>query len=126
MPTENAETEIVEIASPVVMPPTATVMQAARNMRSQHSSAALVIEDGRLTGIFTGRDAVDRVLAEGRDPTTTLLGDVMSYNPVTLARGQTAAEAIELMRRTHCRHLPVLADGMIVGLMSRGDLREAR
>ena len=124
MLTQDAEGEIVRNPNPLILPSSTTVVQAARQMESQHVSAVLVTEDDAdVVGVFTGRDAVARVLARGRDPVNTPLADVMTYNPVVVTPGDTAIEALRLMQSAHCRHLPIVNDGRVVGLISRGDFR---
>ena len=126
MLTKDAEGEIMRNPNPLLLPSSTTVVQAAREMQSQHVSAVLVTEgDADVVGIFTGRDAVARVLARGRDPVKTPLADVMTYNPVAVAPGDSAIEALRLMQSAHCRHLPIVNDGRVVGLISRGDFRSA-
>lgn len=78
-----------------MLPPDTMVMQAARHMRDRRVGAVLVTEgDCELVGIFTGRDAVSRVLAEGKDPAATTLCQVMTYNPDTMTPSRTHAVAI--------------------------------
>lgn len=77
--------------------------------------------DVRLAGIFTARDAVCRVLAAGRDPSRTTLDEVMTPNPTTVAPEQIASDALKLMQDIGCRHLPVVENGQIVGIVSRAD-----
>lgn len=121
---ENAEAEIVRNYNPVVLAPSVTVMQAARQMDAYNVSAVLVIEgDGNLVGIFTGRDAVSRVLAKGMNPAVTPLAEVMTYQPVAMTPLSTAMEALRLMQDAHCRHLPIVDGGKVIGLVSRGDFR---
>jgi CBS domain-containing protein len=121
---EHAEAEIVRNQHPLMLPTTTTVVQAARQMDSQRVSAVLVTEgDAKIVGIFTGRDAVTRVLAKGRDPVKTTLAEVMTYLPVSMTPGHSAIEALRLMQNAHCRHLPIVHEGKIVGLVSRGDFR---
>jgi CBS domain-containing protein len=79
--------------------------------------------DRRLVGIFTGRDAVGRVLAEGKNSATTTLAEVMTRNPDTIPPRQTAIEALRAMQDGGYRHLPVIDDGKVVGVISRGDFR---
>jgi signal-transduction protein with cAMP-binding, CBS, and nucleotidyltransferase domain len=123
---ENAEAEIVRNDSPLMLPPSTTVMQAARQMDSWDVSAVLVIEgEDKLVGIFTGRDAISRVLAKGMDPVTTPLAEVMTYQPVTMTPLGTAMEALRSMQGAHCRHLPIVEGGKVIGLISRGDFRTA-
>ena len=122
--TEHAEVEIVRDFDPVMLPSSATVMMAARHMHSHHVSAVLVVEgDAKLVGIFTERDAISRVLAEGKDPVATTLADVMTYNPETITSQTTATEAVRLMQTTQCRHLPIADEGKAVGVVSRGRFR---
>jgi signal-transduction protein with cAMP-binding, CBS, and nucleotidyltransferase domain len=79
---DHAEVEIVRTFDPLTLPSSATVMMAARHMRSRRVSAVLITEgDAKLVGIFTERDAISRVLAEGMDPTATTLAAVMTDNP---------------------------------------------
>jgi CBS domain-containing protein len=93
-------------------------------MRDRQVGAVLVTEgDARLVGIFTGRDAVSRVVAAGKDPTATTLGDVMTYNPDTMTPAHSAIEALRLMQDARCRHLPIVDNGRVVGIVSRGDFR---
>ncbi len=122
--TEHAEVEIVRHFDPVMLPPSATVMTAARQMRSRSVSAVLVTEgDATLVGIFTERDAFSRVLAEGKDPVTTILAEVMTDNPETVSPQATATEAVLLMQASHCRHLPIVDEGKAVGMFLRGKFR---
>ena len=120
----DAEAEIVRNLNPLVLPSYTTVVDAARHMESHHVSAVLVTEgDTEIVGIFTGRDAVARVLARGRDPIITPLSEVMTYNPVEMTSRHSAMEALRLMQAAHCRHLPIVDEGKLIGLVSRGDFR---
>jgi CBS domain-containing protein len=122
--TEHAEVEIVRHFDPVMLPPSATVMMAARHMHRHHVSAVLVTEgDAKLIGIFTERDAISRVLAEGKDPVATTLAEVMTDNPETITPRTTAIELVRLMQVAHCRHLPIVDEGRAVGMVSRGSFR---
>ena len=114
--------EIVRRQNPATLPVTATVQDACRLMRDRRIGAILVTEtDGRLAGLFTGRDAVGRVVAEALDPATVTLGAVMTVQPDTLKPHAHAIDALRMMQDGGYRHLPVL-DGMkIVGIVSYGD-----
>jgi CBS domain-containing protein len=93
-------------------------------MRDRRVGAVLVADnDGRLLGIFTGRDAVARVLAMGKSPTKTTLGDVMTPNPTTMSQKMTAIDALRLMWDGGFRHIPLVEDSNVVGVISRGDFR---
>ena len=117
-------TEIVRSRAPVTLPPSATVRQAARLMR-QHKIGAILVTDteGALLGIFTGRDAVARVLAEGRSATRTTLGEVMTPGPETLPAGASAIEALHLMHDGGFRHVPVVEQDRVAGIVSFADFR---
>jgi CBS domain-containing protein len=93
-------------------------------MRDRRVGAVLVTDvDRRLVGIFTGRDAVCRVLADGRNIATTTLAEVMTRDPDTIPPGRTAIEALRLMQDGGYRHLPVIDKGKVIGVVSRGDFR---
>jgi len=116
--------DIIHDQRPLTLPATATVKEACRHMRGRGVGATLVTEgDGRIVGVFTGRDAVGRVLAEGKSAARTHLADVMTPNPTTIGPGQTAIEALRLMQDSGVRHLPVTEKGRVVGIVSRGDFR---
>ena len=109
---------------PVIMTKAASVQAACGRMRDTQAGSVLVTSDtGRLVGIFTGRDAVGRVLAEGRDAATTTLAQVMTPNPTTLSPDQTAIDALRLMWDAGFRHVPLVRDGKILGIVSRGDFK---
>jgi CBS domain-containing protein len=74
-------------------------------------------------GIFTGRDAVGRVVAAGRNGETTTLADVMTPNPETLTPEKTAIEALRLMWDGGFRHVPIVDRGKVLGVVSRGDFQ---
>jgi CBS domain-containing protein len=114
--------DIVHDQNPLTLPPDATVQEACRHMRERYVGAILVTEgDRRLVGIFTGRDAVHRVLAEGKNAAQTRLAEVMTGDPKTLPPGRSAIEALRLMRDTRIRHLPIVDGDKVVGIISRFD-----
>ena len=116
--------DIVHDQKPLTMTPAAAVKDACARMRERRVGAVLVTDDDRhLLGIFTGRDAVCRVLAEGRDPARTTLADVMTPNPDTMPPGNNAVEALRRMQDGGYRHIPVVENGQVVGVVSRGDFR---
>ena len=105
----------------VTASPQATVFEAARLMVENGIGAILVIDDGALVGIFNERDAVFRVLAQGRDANAVRLGDVMTPGPVTVSPDATFGRAMLLMHEHHCRHLPVVENGTAIGIVSARD-----
>ena len=104
-----------------ILPPEATVSEAADAMAQRHVAAVLVMVGDELTGIFTERDVIVRVLAARSDPTTTRLADVMSPHPVTLDSSATIRQALAEMHDSHLRHLPIMRAGKVVGVVSMRD-----
>ena len=113
--------EVVHDQNLLHLPPTATVREAAREMRNRHVGAVLVVAADQLEGIFTERDVVNRVVAEGLDPDRTQLNEVMTRNPDTVGPKDTALEALRRMQDGGFRHLPVVDRGQLVGIVSRRD-----
>jgi CBS domain-containing protein len=114
--------DIVRNQDPLALPPSATVREACQSMRDRRVGAVLVTTaDRRLVGIFTGRDAVHRVLAEGKSAADTTLEEVMTLEPDTISPGKVAIEALRVMDDRRCRHLPIVDDGKVVGIVSRFD-----
>jgi len=114
--------DIVRNQDPVTLPPSASVKDACRCMRDRRIGAVLVTEgDHHLLGIFTGRDAVHRVLAEGKSAARTKLAEVMTPDPATIPPGRTAIEGLRLMEDGRYRHVPITNGGKVVGIVSRFD-----
>lgn len=102
--------------------PEATVLEAVRAMNSEKIGALLVCEQGNVLGIFTERDVLTRVLDSERNPAATMVSEVMSTEVVTVGPSTNVEEAMAVITERRCRHLPVLDDGELVGLVSIGDL----
>lgn len=116
--------DFVRGQNPVTLSSRTSVKKACRAMRDNGVGAILVTDQqGRLAGIFTGRDAVCRVLAEGKDCAATKLSEVMTADPRTMTPSATAIDALHLMQDGHFRHLPVIDRGRIAGIVSHGDFR---
>ena len=98
-----------------------SVSEAARRMKQRQVGAILVVENDTLAGIFTERDALFRVVAEGRDPNKTLLADVMTRNPKTIHPDQPFGRALGIMHEGRFRHVPVVEDGRPMGMVSARD-----
>ncbi len=98
--------------------PETSVVEAAKLMERKSVSAVLVVSQEKLVGIFTERDAVFRVIARGMDVRTTPLGDVMTPSPVTVTPEKSFGYALLLMHENGFRHVPVVVDGMPVGIVS--------
>ena len=100
-----------------------TVQKACRCMCEHGTGSVLVVNDQhRLIGIFTGRDAVG-ALAEGMSAEITTLAKAMTPNPVTITPDCRAIDALREMSDRGFRHLPVVEDGRILGVVSRGDFK---
>jgi CBS domain-containing protein len=99
-------------------PPETTVTKAGALMAKKNVGAVVIVERGHLIGIFTERDAVFRVIAQGRDPQTTRLAEVMTVSPKTVEPDQTYGYALLVMQENGFRHMPVVEDGKPVGIVS--------
>jgi len=122
--TMRTMSDLVSRQNPLTMSADTTVRKACESMRERGVGAVLVTnEQDRLVGIFTGRDAVCRVLAEGKSPGRTRLADAMTPHPDMIAPGRSAIEALRQMQDGGYRHLPVVDEGKVVGIVSRGDFR---
>lgn len=104
------------------LPPAASVLDAVQLMNQTQASSVLIVDQGRLAGIFTERDVLRRVVGSGLDPRTTPLSAVMSAGLTTITRTTGIEEAHAIFTSRRCRHLPVLEDGRIVGVISVGDI----
>lgn len=100
----------------------ASVLDAARGMAAHQIGAVPVLEEDRLVGIFTERDVLVRVVAAGIDPGATQVGDVMSTQLVTADISESYEACLERMQRAHVRHLIVLSDGAMAGILSLRDV----
>lgn len=108
----------------------ATLLDAARTMRDGDFGSVPVVDDQRVVGVLTDRDIVVRAVAEGLDPATVRVGEAASRDPVTVRPDQDLDDAMELMARHRVRRLPVVEDGLLVGVVSQADVaivaKEAR
>jgi CBS domain-containing protein len=111
---------------PVTLDRDASLAEAARLMRDRGIGDVIVVDGEDAEGIVTDRDIVIRGVAEGADPETTRLGQVVSAELVSVAPDDPVERAIQLMREKAVRRLPVLEGGKPVGVLSLGDLAVAR
>ncbi len=102
----------------ITAPPKTTVSKAAELMARKKVGAVMVIEHESLVGIFTERDVVFRVIAQGRDAKTTPLADVMTTEPQTVDPNKSFGYALLVMHEYGFRHLPVVENGKIIGIVS--------
>ncbi len=99
-------------------PPETLVVKAAKLMAKKNVGAIMVIEETRLVGIFTERDIAFRVVALGLDAQTTRIADVMTPAPDTVDPDKPFGYALLRMHEGGFRHLPVIKDGRVVGIVS--------
>ncbi|HEX9184514.1 MAG TPA: CBS domain-containing protein [Burkholderiales bacterium] len=110
--------DLVERRKLVLATPEVSVAKAARMMKKSKVGAVLVVDKGRLVGIFTERDAVYRVMALGLAPDKTLLGEVMTRDPKTVEPNESFGYALLLMHENGFRHVPVVKEGRPIGVVS--------
>ena len=109
-----------------------SIQEAARYMREYEIGAVPVLEEGYQSGVFVDqvgvlsqRDLTTKVIAEGLDPAATSVGDVMTTKVAVLEPDNTCAEALAVMKRLNCHHLPVLSGKQLLGTVSIQDLQES-
>ena len=100
----------------------ATVEDAVKEMNDHKIGFVMVLSSSKLVGVFSERDVLVRVVADGLDPKTTLVSKVMTTDVRTISPGDTAEKALEIMATHRCRHLPVMRKKQLVGLLSIGDV----
>jgi CBS domain-containing protein len=101
---------------------TVSVSEAVKEMNRHKIGCVLVMEGARLAGIFTERDVLTRVVAADLDPKTTPVARVMTGNVLTTTPEATVQQMMDTFAEKRCRHMPVLKDGALVGLISIGDV----
>lgn len=106
----------------VAAAPTDTVLDVLRRMTDARVGAIAILDGERLVGIFSERDLMTRVVVAGRDPATTPVERVMTRDVVTAELHETRAECLAKMQSRGCRHLPVLAGGRVISMLSIRDL----
>ena len=113
--------QLITRSSVVTLPRDATVRQASQVMTEHGIGALLIMEEGELLGIFSERDALTRVLAQGLDPDETRLAEAMTANPVTITPETLAVDALRLMTEVGFRHLPIVENERVRGIISLRD-----
>jgi signal-transduction protein with cAMP-binding, CBS, and nucleotidyltransferase domain len=110
----------------LTLPEGTTVLEAARAMTARKVGAVLVTtSDGRLAGIFTERDLMARVIVSRRDPETVALREVMTRDVFSVGPEREVGDVRSELQRRHIRHLPIVVDGRVVGILSLRDLLRA-
>jgi len=118
---ERTIQSIIEGQELVTAAAATTVMQAAQIMREANVGAIMVVDADRLVGVFTERDALFRVVAQGLDAHTATMAEVMTRNPQTIAPDCQFAQALQMMHEGGFRHVPVVEGERLVGVVSARD-----
>ena len=109
-------------ADPVTISRSSTVVDAARLMESADVGSVPVVDGGTPVAIVTDRDIAIRVVAQGKDPAGTPVGDIATDQPYYVHPDQDLDEALELMAYRKVRRLPVVDDGQLVGMLAQADV----
>lgn len=99
-----------------------SVLDALKVMTEKNISAVLVMEDQRLRGIFTERDYARKIILQGKSSKDTLINEAMTATPITITLNDSIDFCMELMTDKHIRHLPIVVDGEVKGMVSIGDV----
>lgn len=116
---DNKGRNIISIA------PDASVFDAIKLMADRTIGSLVVMENDELVGIVTERDYARKVIVKGRSSESTPVADIMTSDVLTTSSAQTVNECMETMTERRIRHLPVVEDNRVIGMISIGDLVEA-
>ena len=105
--------------------PDSSVFDAIKLMADRLVGSLLVMNDEELRGIVTERDYARKVIIKGRSSETTSVSEIMSTEVLTTSSSQTVNQCMELMTERRIRHLPVVEDNHVIGMISIGDLVQA-
>ena len=117
--------DILQIKGTLVysISPESSVYEALETLEDNNVGALVVLEsDGKLDGIFTERDYARKVILKGRSSRETMLQDIMTESPTFVTPDTKIEECMQLMSRKYIRHLPVMDNGQLVGVVSIGDI----
>ena len=122
MATQRSIREVMT-ANPSSVEPSTPVAQVAQLMQQENVGSVPIVEGGKLVGTITDRDITIRIVAEGKDPQATTVGEVASRDLVTVDPQQNLDEALRLMAQHQVRRLPVVEeDGRLVGIVAQADV----
>lgn len=114
--THTGATEVFWVA------PVATVYEAIQTMSDRHVGALPVLQDRRLVGIISERDYARKVILKDKSSKTTRVSEIMTPDVITVQPSHSVEQCIRLMRKHHIRHLVVMEEGRVVGMLSQRDL----
>jgi CBS domain-containing protein len=112
-------------SNPATAQPSSTVAEVAQIMAQEDVGPVPIVDGGRLVGLVTDRDLVIRVIAEGRDPSSTTIGEIASADLVTVQPDTNLSEALQLMAQNQVRRLPVVEGDQLVGIVAQADVARA-
>ena len=102
--------------------PTISVYRAIELMAEKNIGGLLITENDKLVGIFTERDYARKLILKGKSSKDTLIGELMTRNPFTVTRETSIDECMRMMSGKRIRHLPVVEEGSLIGIISIGDV----
>ena len=102
--------------------PSSTAYEALDVMAGKNVGALLVMEQGNLVGIFSERDYARKVILKGRSSKATTVAELMTSPPICIDSAKSLRECMVLMTKNHIRHVPVMDNGMLSGVVSIGDI----
>ena len=108
--------------NPACVSPSQSLAEAARILRDEDVGSLPVCEDDRVIGIVTDRDIVIRVIAEGREPEQTTVGEISSKELVTVSPDDDFEDAMRLLAEHQVRRLPVVEEDRLVGILAQADI----
>jgi CBS domain-containing protein len=106
----------------VTVSPSQSVLEAIKVLASEDIGAAIVMQGGRLAGIFSERDYTRKVILKGRSSDTTRVEEIMTSNVIVVTPRTRTRECMQLMSEKNIRHLPVVEEGRVVGMVSIRDI----
>ncbi len=101
---------------------TSTVLDALKTMGEKNIGALPVIDEEKIVGILSERDYARKVILKGKASYDTLVSEIMTPSPITVSAGDKIETCMNLMSEKHIRHLPVVNDGVVTGMISIGDV----
>jgi signal-transduction protein with cAMP-binding, CBS, and nucleotidyltransferase domain len=113
----KANNSVIRTVAPDIL-----VFDTVRMMNQHKIGSVVVIENGRVVGIFTERDVLMRIVAADRNPHSTRVDQVMTGDPICVTRSMLAKDVMANAMQKRCRHFPMIEDGQLIGLISIGDL----
>jgi CBS domain-containing protein len=102
--------------------PNVTVYNAIQIMCEKNIGGLLITDNARLVGIFTERDYARKLILKGKSSKDTIIKEIMTENPITVSMDNSIEDCMQIMVDKHIRHLPVVDEGKLTGMISIGDV----